>query len=316
MARFLLWRLVSLAVILLCASFVIFSSLHLAPGSPETLLARGHSVTPSTLVALRAEFNLDDPFVVQYGEWLTGVLRGDFGRSLQFRQPVGPLVASRLPTTFFLVAYAGTLIIVGGVLLGALGALRGGVIDKIIIVITAVGVAMPTFVAAIILISVFAVELGWMPAFGDGEGFIGRVEHLTLPAIALAFMSTALMARSTRSAMIDELGREHVDTARSRGVPELTVIRRHVFRNALGPIATQSALLIAALLVVTTVVETAFGLSGLGSLLVQSVNTMDFPVVQACILLVVFAYVVANTAVDLAYPYIDPRVSWGDKGRT
>jgi len=311
--RFLLGRLLSLVAILLCASFVIFGSLHLAPGSPETLLARGHSVTPQTLVALREEFNLNDPLVTQYVKWLTGVVQGDFGRSLQFRQPVGPLVASRLPTTLSLVAYAGALIIVGGVLLGALGALRGGAVDKGVIVFTAIGVAMPTFVAAIILISIFSVELGWMPAFGDGEGFAGRVQHLTLPAIALALMSTALMARSTRSAMIDELAREHVDTARSRGVPELTVIRRHVFRNALGPIATQSALLIAALLVVTTVVETAFGLSGLGSLLVQSVNTMDFPVVQACVLLVVFAYVVANTAVDLAYPYIDPRVSWGEK---
>ncbi len=175
--------------------------------------------------------------------------------------------------------------------------------------------AIPSFVAAIILISVFAVRLGWFPTFGAGDGLTDRLYHLILPAIALSLTFIALVSRVTRSSMLDELHREHVEVAISRGVAKSTVVRRHVLRNALGPILTITGLLVAGLLVSSAVVESAFSLDGLGSLLVQSVDKQDFAIVQAIVLIVVFAFVVINTLVDLLYPLIDPRVSAGSAAR-
>jgi peptide/nickel transport system permease protein len=174
---------------------------------------------------------------------------------------------------------------------------------------------VPSFVAAILLISVFSVRLGWFPTYGSGDGLVDSVYHLTLPAVALSLTFVALLGRVTRSSMLDELGREHVEVAVSRGIPYRTVVRRHVLRNALGPISTISGLLVAGLLVSSAVVESAFGLNGIGSLLVQAVSRLDFPVVQALVLVVVAVFVVINTAIDLLYPWIDPRVAAGDAAR-
>ncbi|ADB54111.1 ABC transporter permease [Conexibacter woesei] len=308
MRTFILGRLATLVLICLAASFLVFLSLHLAPGSPENFLVRGNSVTAETLRAVRAQYSLDDPFIVQYWNWLTNAVQGDFGRSLQFRQSVSGLIESRLPTTLFLVGYAALLIFVVGIGLGVLAAVKRGTVNSIVLVVTSIGTATPAFVAAIFLVTIFSVKLGWFPAFGNGSGFLDRVWHLTLPAIALAISSVALVARATRSAMESELNAEYVETARARGVPERAVIWRHAFRNALGPIATLAGLLVSSLLVITTLVETVFGLSGVGSLLVQAVNAKDFPVVQAGVLLIVGAFVVTNAIVDIAYPWIDPRV--------
>lgn len=309
MTRFLLLRLAGLLAVLVATSFLVFAGLYLAPGSPESFLLAGKTVSPETVASIRAQYNLDDPFLVRYWDWITDALRADFGQSLIFRQDVAGLVWSRVPTTVFLAAYASLLILAGGIALGAAAALRRGLVDSAVLLATTVAVGTPAFVAAIVLITVFAVDLGWFPAFGGGEGIAGRLEHLTLPAVALALSYLALVARVTRSAMIDELGREHVETARSRGIPEPYVVWRHVFRNALIPITTISGLVVAGLLTGAVVVETAFGLNGLGSLLVQSVNVKDFPVVQAIALILVAVFIVANTIVDLLYRAIDPRVS-------
>lgn len=302
-------RLLGLVAVLLITSFLVFSGLHLAPGSPETFLLAGRTVSPETLASIRAQYHLDDPFLVQYLRWGSGLLRGDFGRSLIFRQDVLSLVWSRLPTTVFLGAYSAILILSFGLALGALGALRRGVTDQVILVTTTVAAGTPSFVAAIVLISIFSVNLGWFPSFGSGEGIGGRIEHLTLPAVALALSYLALVARVTRSAMLEELRREHVETARARGIAESRIVRRHVLRNALAPITTISGIVVAGLLTAAVVVESAFGLNGLGSLLVQSVNVKDFPVVQAIALLLVTVFVVTNLVVDLLYGVIDPRVT-------
>ncbi len=312
MTRYVGRRIVALIAILLVTSFLVFAGLHLAPGSPESFLLQGKTVSPDTIASIRAQYHLDDPFLVQYVRWLSGVVRGDFGRSLVFRQDVAGLVWSRVPTTLFLAAYAAVLILTVGLTLGAIAALKRGWADSTILIGTTVAAATPSFVAAIALISVFAVRLGWLPAFGAGEGTLGRIEHLTMPAVALALSYLALVARVTRSAMIEELGREHVETARVRGVPESAILRRHVFRNALAPIATIAGIVVAGLLTAAVVVESAFGLNGLGSLLVQSVNVKDFPVVQAIALLLVAVFVVTNLIVDLLYGVIDPRVRLGE----
>ena len=308
-------RLIGLVTVLVITSFLVFAGLHLAPGSPESFLLQGKTVSPETVASIRAQYHLDDPFFVQYARWASGILHGDFGRSLIFRQDVASLVWSRIPTTLFLGAYSAVLILVWGLALGILAALLRGRTDSAILVTTTVGAGTPSFVAAIVLITIFSVRLGWFPAFGSGDGLAGRIEHLTLPAIALALSYLALVARVTRAAMLEELRREHVETARVRGIRESVIIRRHVLRNALAPITTISGIVIAGLLTAAVVVESAFSLNGLGTLLLQSVNVKDFPVVQAIVLLLVTVFVVTNLIVDLLYGLIDPRVSLG-QGRT
>ncbi|MGC0422922.1 ABC transporter permease [Embleya sp. AB8] len=314
MGRHLLGRVLGLASVLLVTSFLVFSAIHLAPGDPVTFLLKGHPATPEAKAAVRLQYHLDDPFLSQYAQWLGDVCTGDFGRSVQFRQDVGELVWSRLPTTAFLIGYAAVLVVVSGVLLGVLSALRPGFVDRFVLIGTGVATATPSFVAAIGLVSLFSVKLGWFPTFGGGEGFGGRIEHLTLPAVALAFTLSGLLARVTRSSMLDELAREHVEVARARGVAESNVVRRHVLRNALGPIVTVGGTMLAGLLVTTSIVETAFSVPGVGSLLVTSVNVKDFPVVQAITLLTVTAFVLINLLVDLLQPLVDPRVSSTGRG--
>ncbi len=316
MVWFVARKLLAMVATLFITSFLVFASLYIAPGDPLSFLMQGRSPTPEAIAAVSAQYGLDQPFLVQYWHWLVGVLHLDFGRSLQFREDVAALIGARLPTTLGLVAMSALLICVVGLGAGIYGAVRAGrTADRVVLVSTTVLAAIPSFVAAIIFISVFAVRLGWFPTFGAGQGLPDRLYHLILPSIALSLTFVALVARITRSSMLDELSREHVEVAVSRGVARRTVVRRHVLRNAWGPILTITGLLVAGLLVSSAVIESAFGLNGIGSLLVQSVDKQDFAIVQAITLIVVFAFVVINTVVDLVYPLIDPRVSAGSSAR-
>ncbi|MGP8297234.1 ABC transporter permease [Streptomyces inhibens] len=309
-------RLAGMAATLQVTSFLVFSSLYLAPGDPASFLVRGRSVSPQELAEIRRQYGFDEPFLVRYGQWLEGVLHGDFGRSYLFHQDVSSVIWSRLPASLLLVGVSALMIAVVGVAAGMIGALRRGTrTDATLMLLVTVGAAAPAFVAALLLRSVFGVRLGWFPTIGNGSGVLDRLHHVVLPAVALSVTFMALVTRVTRSAMLDELRREHVEVALSRGTPRRTVIRRHVLRNALGPIVTVSALLVSGMLVSTAIVETAFGMSGVGSLLVQSVNQLDFQVVQAIVLLVVAAFVVVNALVDLVHPLIDPRVAAAGSAR-
>lgn len=303
-------RLAGMAGTLLVTSFLVFSSLYLVPGDPASFLVRGRSASPEELARIRLQYGFDEPFLERYGHWLEGVFHGDFGRSCLLHQDVGQVIWSRLPSSLLLVAVSALLIAVVGVAAGIIGALRRGTrTDAALMLLVTVGAAAPAFVAALLLRSVFGVRLGWFPTIGNGTGVLDSLYHVVLPSVALSVTFMALVTRVTRSAMLDELGREHVEVALSRGTPRRTVIRRHVLRNALGPIVTVSGLLVSGMLVSTSIVETAFGMSGVGSLLVQSVNQMDFRIVQAIVLLVVTAFVVVNALVDLVHPLIDPRVT-------
>ncbi|MFI5749196.1 ABC transporter permease [Streptomyces sp. NPDC051644] len=309
-------RLAGMAATLLVTSFLVFSSLYLAPGDPASFLVRGRSASPQELAEIRRQYGFDEPFLVRYGHWLEGVLHGDFGRSYLFHQDVSSVLWSRLPASLLLVVVSALMIAVVGVAAGMVGALRRGTrTDATLMLLVTVGAAAPAFVAALLLRSVFGVRLGWFPTIGNGTGVLDSLHHVVLPAVALSVTFMALVTRVTRSAMLDELGREHVEVALSRGTPRRTVIRRHVLRNALGPIVTVSGLLVSGMLVSTAIVETAFGMSGVGSLLVQSVNQLDFQVVQAIVLLVVAAFVVVNALVDLVHPLIDPRVTAAGSAR-
>ncbi|MFD3945362.1 ABC transporter permease [Streptomyces sp. NPDC058579] len=310
MTRYLAGRLLGLVAVLFVTSVVVFGAVHLAPGDPVSFLLHGRPATPEAVASLRAQYHLDDPVPVQYAKWLGGVLRGDFGRSAQFHQDVGALIGSRLSGTGVLIGYAALLVALLGVSGGVLAALRPGTVDRAVLLGTGVATATPSFVSAIGLVSLFSVQLGWFPGpGGTPEDFGDRVYHLTLPAFALAITFAGLLARVTRSAMLDELGREHVEVARARGVAGRAVVRRHVLRNALGPIVTVGGTMLASLLISTSIVETAFNVSGVGSLLVQSVTAKDFAVVQAITLLGVTGFVLVNLLVDLLVPLVDPRLS-------
>ena len=308
-------RLAGLVVTLVLTSFIVYGALYIAPGNPIATLTGGRPLPQKTIAAIQAQYGLNQPFLLRYAHWLGNVIKGNFGQSIVFRENVTTLIAARASTTTFLVAYAALLIILFGVLLGVISALRKGPADTAILAGTTIGIATPSFVAAILMISVFTLGLHWFPAIGAGSGFADRLWHLTMPAVALALAGTAYVARLTRAAANEELQREHVDTARSRGIPEALIVKRHVLRNAMIPVTTVAGLTVAGLIAGSVVVENAFAVNGLGSYLVTSVEQKDFGVVQAITLLLVGAFVVVNTAVDMLYALIDPRVRVAGAGQ-
>ena len=220
---------------LLVASFVIFAAMYLAPGNPIAALSGGRPLPPGSVHVLEQRYHLDEPFLAQYWYWLDNALHGNLGISITLQENVSTLIASRIWTTAGLVLYASLIIVVLGIGLGVVSGLRHGRFDTSTLVVTAVSAAIPAFVAAIVLIILFAVKLRWFPALGNGTGFLSDVRHLTLPAIALATASLAIVARVTRAAVRAEGDREHVQTAVSRGIPARWVIRRHILRNASHP---------------------------------------------------------------------------------
>lgn len=280
------------------------------PGDPIRILTGGRSLPPEALQALRERYHLDEPFLQRYGSWLSGVLRGDLGTSVVFNQDVSEMLANKVVLTLQLVLYAGIVLVVLGVGLGLMAGLRRGALDSAIVGATAFLAAVPPYMAAIVLLSVFAVGLGWFPAIGAGGGE-ERLLHLTLPAIALALSSLAIVARVTRVAVRGESDREHVQTAVSRGFLKVQIVRRHILRNALMPITTIVGVTVASLLAVSAVVEQAFSLDGIGSALVQAALARDMAVVQAIALLFVFAFIATNTLVDILYAFLDPRIKAG-----
>lgn len=311
MRRFLLRRLAMLAGTLLVASFMIFGSMHLAPGSALSSLTGGRALPAATIAALESRYHLNDPFFTQYWYWLTNALHGDLGTSIEWRENVSTLMGGLVWTTAGLVLYSALLIVIFGIGLGLLAGLRPGWADSSTLVFTAGTAALPSFVASMALTAVFAVQLRWFPALGNGTGLPDNIRHLTLPAAALAISSLAVVARVTRAAVREEAGREHVQTAISRGIPYRLIIRRHILRNAAIPITTVTGITIASLIALDSVVETAFGLNGLGASLVKAAQDKDFAVVQGISLVLVIAFVLVNLIVDVLYATLDPRVALG-----
>ncbi|MFF4319690.1 ABC transporter permease [Streptomyces sp. NPDC001568] len=311
--RFAVRRVAEMAATLLAASFVVFGAMYLAPGSPASFLLAGRSASPEALASINAQYHLNDPFLVRYLRWLGDVVQGDFGRSITYRTDVSRLLADRLPTTLMLIVMSLAVVVAVGLLLGRIAAVRGGATDSAILVTTTFAVGTPSFVAAVLLQGLFAVNLGWFPSSGAGDGFADKVWHLTLPSVALALYLIGMLARVTRSAMLEALDSDHVTVARSRGVPERQVIRRHVFRNSLGTVLTTGGLIVSTLLVCTILVETAFSIGGIGQLLELSTTTKDFPTVQAISLIIVALFMIVNLIVDLLLPLVDPRVTLGTR---
>jgi peptide/nickel transport system permease protein len=315
MVRFILRRTAMLLATLLVSSFVIYGSLYVAPGNPLPTLSGDRTLPPESVAVLEERFHLNEPFLTRYWAWLTGVLHGDFGISIALRENVSSLIAARIWTTAGLVLYASLIILALGIGLGLLSGLKRGATDTGVLVVTAVSAAVPAFVAAIALILVFAVKLGWFPAVGTGHGFYGTARSLTLPAFALAISSLAIVARVTRASVREEFAKEHVQTAVSRGIPYPQLVRRHVLRNAAIPITTISGITVASLIAIAAVVERAFALNGLGSYLVAAAASKDFAVVQGISLILVTVFVVLNLLVDILYALLDPRVQVGSRAQ-
>lgn len=299
------WVISPLATVVV-ASFVIFVALSAAPGDPVARML-GDRSTDEQRAALRSQLGLDDNVFVRYWHWLIDALQGDLGTSLISRQEVTSLLASRLETTAILVFMASVLIFVLGVSVGTVGGISPR-LRPLVNFVTGLGIAIPPFVSASFLIGIFAVRLGWFPTFGAGEGLADQVWHMTLPAVALAIGWSAWVAQLTAAAVDEEASTAHVLTARGRGIPARTVTRRHILRNATIPVLTASGLTVAGLIAGSVIVETAFGIDGLGSLLVESILSKDYAPVTAIAVLIVIAFVTITTLIDLAQTRLDPRL--------
>ncbi|MFK3967936.1 ABC transporter permease [Ensifer adhaerens] len=312
---FVMRRLAVTIPFLLMISFGVFALVHIAPGDPATSLLGARPSDPATLAVVRARYNLDDPFFVQYGKWLSQVIRGDLGVSIQGNRAVTSTIADRLGVTIMLSLMSTTLVLGIGILLGAVAAYRCGTrLDRAIVIFGVFGISSPAFVTGIFLLYVFGVLLHWFPVFGPGEGFLDRAWHLTLPALALAISVMAIVIKIARAAMIEELARDYVTFARARGLSSRRILFAYVLRNSLIPVVTAAGLIVVGIVAGAIYVEVTFSLPGLGALTIDAIQKRDIPTIQGTTLLFSAFVVLINLTVDVIYTLIDPRIRFGRVG--
>ncbi|HEY1367640.1 MAG TPA: ABC transporter permease [Gaiellaceae bacterium] len=312
LAFFVARRLAALVLLLVLLSFGIFSLMYIAPGDIVQALIGARQSSPALIHQLREQYHLDDPFLTQYWIWLKAAAHFDLGRSTVTGLPVTAAIRQHFGVTLFLGIYAFILTTVFGVSLGVAAAVRKRTVaDRGIVGVSVLAVSMPAFVTGIVLLYLLAVRVSWFPAYGPGTGFSDRLVHLTLPAIALALTQAALVLKLTRASMIETLDQDYVAFARARGVPARRVLGTYAFRNALIPVVTASALILAFLLTGAVLVEVTFALPGLGSLLVDSVDRKDVTTVQGLALVIAATVMLANLVTDVAYLFLDPRIRFG-----
>ena len=311
MPRFLLSRLGSLVLSLIVASVVIFVVVQVIPGDPATFMM-GLNATPDTIEALRHSLGLTGPLPLRYLHWVGGMLTGDLGTSYTYRVPVAGLVLQRLQVSLPLTVYAMALSSLLAFPAGMLAASRRGrAADLAVTGATQLGIAIPNFWFAMLLVIVFALRLHWLPAGGFpgwGAGVWPGLRGLTLPAVALALPQAAILTRVMRSALIETLGQDFIRTARAKGLTRGQAVRRHALRNALIPVLTILGLQFSFLLAGAIIIENVFYLPGLGRLIFQGITQRDLIVVQSVVMLLVAAVIVVNFAVELAYALVDPRL--------
>ena len=331
MTRFILGRVGQLVIVLIGVSIIVFFTMHVLPGDVATLLL-GERATMAQLESLRHQLGLDQPIVVQYFDFIAQMVRGDFGTSLRSNHPAFADVWSAFPITLQLALAALLLATVIGVPIGVVAAMRsGGIWDNFLMTATLFGVSMPIFWLGLMLLLVFGAWLDWLPIgglmptgldvprvtgmtvvdsliSGRPDLITASVSYLILPTVTLATIPLAMIARITRSEMLAMASLDHVRTARAKGMPEWRVIVRHILRNALIPVVTVIGLQLGLLLSGAVLTETIFSLPGLGRLMVDSILSRDYPVVQAGALFIAFVFVTVNLVVDLVYGLLDPRI--------
>jgi ABC-type dipeptide/oligopeptide/nickel transport system permease component len=292
--------------VLLGISVIVFLMMHVVPGDPARMMLGELAVQQDAIINLRHQLGLDQPIPVQYWRFLTGALHGDLGRSILENQPVARMIWQSLPSTAELtLAGLGIAILLGGAL-GITAAVRQNTwVDNASMVLALWGVSMPTFWMGLLLIFLFSLKLGWLPATGQG-GLL----RLIMPAFTLGYVAAAVIARLVRSSMLEVLRQDYVRTARAKGLADRLVIYRHALRNALIPVITVLGLQFGALLGGAVIIETVFSRPGIGRLAVTSILSKDFQVTQGTVLMSAVFYTLVNIMVDLAYALIDPRIRY------
>ncbi len=302
-----------MAATLLFVSILVFAVIRVLPGDPA-LIMLGIEASPDAVARLRHSLGLDRPVPVQYAQWIGRALVGDLGRSIQYDVPVSGLILSRLQVTLPLTVLAGGFMVLAAIPLGVFAATRHrrwG--DYLTMVVSQLGIAVPGFWAGLLLILLFSVKLGWVQAGGFdgwGQGVWPAVRSLLLPAAALGLFQFAVLARTTRSAVLEVLREEYVKTARAKGVAESGVLFRHALSNAMIPVLTVAGIQLGQLMAGSIILESVFYLPGLGRLALGAINARDLPVVQGVVLFVASLIVTINVAVDVLYGFLDPRIRY------
>jgi len=312
-----LWRrFPSLLLTLFLISLVTFVVVQVVPGDPAQIIL-GTEAPPEALADLRAQLGLDRPLPLQYLSWLTGVLRGDLGVSLRHGRPVATLIAERLPVTLSLAILSLAPAVLLAVPLGILAAThQHSALDYGVLLLAQAGLALPSFWIGILLILLFALSWRWLPSGGYvpwGESPLEALRSLAMPILALGLPVAGVLARLVRASMLEELSRDHIRTARAKGLSETQIIVRHVLRNALIPTATLLGLQLGFLLGGSIVIEQVFALPGVGRLVLFAINNRDLPLIQGLVLFIAALVVTINFLVDMAYTWLDPRISLENK---
>jgi len=311
MGRYLIQRVAAAIPVMVLVATAVFLLLFLTPGDPAAVIL-GPDATPSRVAELRARLGLDQPVYVQLANWYVRLLRGDLGQSIFENRPVTEAIMSRAEPTLLLTTLATLVAVTLGLSMGLIAALRRGRWQDTSAMLVAIGgVSMPTFWLGLNLIFVFGVVLGWLPVAGYeplSSGLWENLRYLILPSVTLGLFQAALLARLTRSMMLETLGDDYVRTARAKGLAEHAVVVRHAFRNAAIPLLTVIGLIFAALVGGAVITEQVFNIPGVGRMLIQAVARRDYPVVQGVVMIVAGLYVLINLLVDLLYGYLDPRL--------
>lgn len=293
----------------------VFLLIRLVPGDVVTqLIGLESSISPKRVEELRRLFGLDRSLPVQFAEYLGRVVRGDLGRSLRTGLAVGPELLRRFPVTIQLASLGLLFALLIGVPVGVLAAVkRGRAADYVATGFVMLGLSIPSFWLAVLLILLFALRLGWLPPTGyvpPGESVAGSLRHMVLPAMSLGFVLSAAITRIVRSSLLEVLGRHYIRTARAKGLAESTVVLRHAMRNALIPVVTVVGLQFGTLLGGTVIIEQIFSLPGIGRYALEGINLRDYPVIQGAVLAVALSFVLVNLVVDVCYGYLDPRIRY------
>jgi len=312
MTKYIFKRFVQLLIVLFIVSALIFFLVRITPTDPIASIARGKQMSKETREALMVEYNLDKSMPEQYITWLTGIIKGEFGKSYTYREDVFKLLGGRLSTTIQLVIMSSIIIVFLGIPLGILSASKmNSTLDQTLNVISVLLVSSPPFFTGMLLMLMFTMIIPVFPTFGTGEGIIDNIRYLTLPAISLASVRLALTQRITRSNMVENLTQNYIETAVAKGLSHNKVVYKHALRNSIIPILTVTSLQICGMLGGSVMVETVFSLNGVGTLLVNAINKADYPLTQIIILFMVGVFLITNFIVDILYVFIDPRIKLG-----
>lgn len=303
MLKFIAKRLLALIPVLIGVTLIVFLILSLAPGDPAGVIL-GEQATPEQLAELREKMGLNDPVLVQYGRYMINLFQGDMGTSYKTKNQVSTEIFSRLPNTAKLAGAATLVSILFALPLGVIAAVKQNTwIDGVSMFIALLGVSMPVFWLALLMILLFSLKLGWFPTSGSD-----RWNSIVLPAVALGFLHMASIARTTRSSMLETIRQDYIRTVRAKGVPENKVITRHALKNALIPTITIIGLQIGAMMGGSVLTETVFAWPGIGRLMIQSIQARDIPMVLGCVIMFSMMFAVVNLIVDLLYGFVDPRI--------